>query len=152
MSVITGTRAPAETASTTPSTTPSAVWLTAYVDRPFLAVLEQFRNNRTDQLLTATGCAAIGGGGRVQAQADPPIVESSGHALVPLTWTLVWQNGHVERGAGTLSILVVRTGAQPVTELLIAVPFTEATRAKVIDVSRKLLDLLAARLEAAIPA
>ena len=125
-------------------------WLTAYVDRPFRAVVDELRRPDAVMLLAEVGAEALGRGARVEVAAGLPIVESFGHAMVPLSWTVTWPSGRSEDGVGALSVLVVQSGREPVTELLIAVPLTERTRPRVLSVTRRLLDLLADRFEAAI--
>jgi hypothetical protein len=122
-------------------------WLAAYVDLPLGEVLAALRGRQVDQMLASVAAAALGPGVRAVVHADVPVHESRGHAVIPLSWTLTWQNGHTESGSGSLSCIVVWSGAEPITELLAVFPVDARTRRRVVEVTRKLLDLLALRLE-----
>jgi hypothetical protein len=95
------------------------VHVSAYVDLPLDAVLERL----VDDLLNTAVVAALGTEGVVvDARVRAPVWVSSGHVRVPVTWSLAASAGSASDGAATISLLVVQSGGDAITELLVTLP------------------------------
>jgi len=143
----------AETPAQVPAESPSAddrvIHLSAYVQRPLHSVLEAFAAERIDDLLDLAVQAALAerGGDLVSAHASTPVWVSSSHARVPVTWSSARRDGEVIEGTAELSLLMVQSGQDAITELLVALPVGESSASAASLVMHRVLDELTARLE-----
>jgi hypothetical protein len=126
------------------------VRVSAYIDRPLDEVVGRFAEPGIDGLLNDAATRALNGRLEAHLHAGEPIWESAVHVLVPLHWTVTGPR-RSDTGSGAVSLLVVRSGRQAVTELLADLPATEENRRAVAHVTRHVLDEVALLVEAAAP-
>jgi hypothetical protein len=121
--------------------------LSSYVDRAFDDVVERFRRPGIDELLDSSIAVAVGGSqpGAVLRASSPQTV-SHATARVPVDWRFSGAGGGIAEGAGVISLLVVQSGRDPVTEVLVTVAVPDEAAHRVAPVLRRFLDELAARL------
>jgi hypothetical protein len=145
---------PVDTPTTESSTSPLAtpvLHVSAYVDLPLTRVLDQLVQSSVDGLLSAAFRAAIGGVGDVDidARTDEPVWVSGSHVRVPMSWRISRPPAVVSTGAGTISLLVVQSGAEAITELLAVVPIPSEGELRSTAELHKVLDQVARHLEVA---
>ena len=104
--------------------TDRGVRLSAYVDLALDAVFDRLAPPGGAELLISAIRAALGstGGVTVEAAVAAPAWVSSSHASVPVTWSVTVPSGSVTEGAATISLLMVQSGHDAITELLVTVP------------------------------
>lgn len=123
------------------------VRVSAYVDRPLEEVVGRFAEPGIDEVLNEAATRALNVRLEARLHAGEPVWESAVHVLVPLRWTVTGPR-RTDTGHGAVSLLVVRSGRQAVTELLADLPATEENRRAVAHVTRHVLDELALLVEA----
>lgn len=123
------------------------VRVSAYVDLPLEEVVSRFAEPGIDDVLTEVAERAMSDRLEARVHTGEPIWESSVHVLVPLHWTVTGPR-RSDAGTGAISLLVVRSGRQAVTELLADLPATEENRRAVAHVTRHVLDDVALLVEA----
>lgn len=137
--------APAERRAPTPTDT---VRLAAYIDLPLREVLDRFSSDEVDELLSSAATHALEGRGEVRMHASAPVWESAANVRIHLSWTTTGRSGRSVEDSGEISLLVVQSGRQAITELLAVLPVTEGTRRDVAHTARHVLDELTMRVEA----
>jgi hypothetical protein len=126
--------------------------VSAYVELAFPVVLERFSPPDVDELLVAAVRAGLEEHGvTVRASAEPVVWVSSGHVRVPVTWHVDQSHGAEAAGSGTLSLLVVQSGHDAITELLATVPAPDVEEERAVAALHQVLQELTTRLEAAGP-
>ena len=126
------------------------VHVSAYVDLALDAVFERLAPPGGAELLVAAIQAALGDEGdvTVEAAAAAPVWVSDCHARGPGTWSVTEPSGSVTEGAATISLLMVQSGHDAITELLAAVPTPDVRTGRSNAVLHEVLNELAIRLEA----
>lgn len=128
--------------------TDQAVHVSAYVDLALGTVFERLAPPGGAELLVAAIQAALGNEGDVTVEAAAPVWVSDCHARIPVTWSVTEPPGSVTEGAATISLLMVRSGHDAITELLAAVPTPDVRTGRSNAVLHEVLNELAIRLEA----
>lgn len=121
-----------------------------YVDLPFEEVTRQLARPGAIGLLAASLRAALGAdAGSVTVRASSP--EMVGHAVaqIKVRWQAVDHGGGEAHGSGTLTVLVVQSGRDAVTELLVTVPVADEVAGTAASVTHRFLGEVSARLVAA---
>lgn len=122
--------------------------LSAYIDLAMTDVVSFFTDPGADAVLAATIQDVLAPADElVSVHAEPTLWASSGNLRVAVDWRIRAPSGEVRDGKATISLLVVQSGDDPVTELLVSLPVhheRELTTAAV----RRILDGLTDRLEA----
>lgn len=127
------------------------VHLSAYVDLPISAVLDRFAAPEFPDLLAASVLTALEApGADVTARIEPPAWVSGLHARVPVSWRITGRSGRSVDANATVSLLVLRSGRDAITEILLAVPFRAERVIADTEVAHRVLTELAGRLEAPI--
>ena len=124
------------------------VHVSAYVDLALGAVFERFAPPGGAELLVAAIQAALGNEDDVTVEAAAPVWVSDCHARIPVTWSVTEPPGSVTEGAATISLLMVQSGHDAITELLAAVPTPDVRTGRSNAVLHEVLNELAIRLEA----
>jgi len=122
--------------------------LSGYVDRPIADLVARFADPRIDGVISAAIRVALGDSGAalIAARADTAVWVSSGTVRTTVRWHAIDQDGHPVEGAATISLLVVQSGDDAITELLVSVPVTDETAGITTAVTRRIIDELAQRL------
>ncbi|MGH9084058.1 MAG: hypothetical protein ACRDYW_01265 [Acidimicrobiales bacterium] len=141
------TQIPAPAERREPTTT-ETVRLAAYIDLPLRDVLDRFSSDEVDELLSSAATHAMEGRGVVRMHASAPVWESAANVRIHLSWTTTGRSGRSVEDSGEISLLVVQSGRQAITELLAILPVTEETRRPVAETARHVLDELTLRVEA----
>jgi hypothetical protein len=143
--------------TTDPSTSSLAtpvLHVSAYVDLPLATVLDRLAPSAADRLLSAAFRAAIGGlpdlDLDVDARSAEPVWVSCSHVRVPITWRISRPTAPVSTGAATISLLVVQSGEEAITELLAVVPIPPEGELRSTAELHKVLDQVARHLEAGV--
>lgn len=139
------------TEKTDPSSTEvRVVHLSAYVDLPISAVLERFAAPEFPDLLAESVLTSLDAatGVSVNARIEPPAWVSGLHARVPVSWRITGRSGRSVDASATVSLLVLRSGRNAITEILLAVPFPAERVIADTEVAHRVLTELAGRLEA----
>jgi hypothetical protein len=123
--------------------------VSAYVDLPLTSVLDRLVQSSAAGLLSTAFRAAIGGVGDVDidARTNEPAWVSCSHVRVPISWR-IQRPSAVSTGAGTISLLVVQSGEEAITELLAVVPIPSEGELRSTAELHKVLDQVARHLEA----
>jgi hypothetical protein len=129
------------------STREGSVRLAAYIDLPLREVLDRFSSDEVDELLSSAATSAMEGRGVVRMHASPPVWESASNVRIHLSWTTTGRSGRSLEDSGEISLLVVQSGREAITELLAVLPVTEETRRDVATTARHVLDELTVRVE-----
>jgi hypothetical protein len=126
------------------------VHLSAYVDLPLDDVLEHFADPGFGELLAAAMRTAMGVPDEVAVHSlvAPPVWESGANARVPVEWRITGRSGRTAEGSATISLLVVQSGHDAITELLVAMPVSEELAHTVTETTHRVLNDLIGRLEA----
>lgn len=135
---------------TTSSLTDRALHVSAYVDLPLEEVLGQLAPPAVDDLLATAVRVGLGGVEEttVGAWAGDPTWVSSRHVRVPVRWCIDRAAGFEAVGAATISLLVVQSGGDAVTELLVTVPAPDTDEGRAVDLLHEVLHELTSRMEA----
>jgi hypothetical protein len=128
-----------------------ALHLSAYVDRSLDAIMATFVAPEIDELLAGAVRAAleVAGERSVETHASAPEWVSSSHVRVPVSWRATRSSGQIAEGVATLSLLVVRTGHDAVTELLVTLPLSREAEDLAVTTMHRVVDEITARLERA---
>ena len=121
--------------------------LSGYVDRAFDAVVEVFRGSEIDELMTAALAAATGpAGGEIVLHGQQPEAVSVSTERVVVGWRLEGADGTTSEGMATISLLVVQSGHDPVTEVLLTLSVPDEGATWIAPALRRFLDELTGRL------
>lgn len=132
------------------SLTGRVLHVSAYVDLSLDVVLEHFAPPEVDELLAAAVRSGLGesDGTTVGAWAGAPTWVSAGHVRVPVRWCIDRAARFEAVGAATVSLLVVQTGEDAITELLVTVPAPDGDEGRALAVLHEILHELTSLLEA----
>lgn len=125
------------------------VSISAYVERPLAEVLARFASPDIDEILSAALQAAQDGPDVIdlRAHAASPVWQSACRARVPITWSTAGPS-EVKDGDATLSLLMVQSGHDAITELLLAFALPDEQVPSATRIVHRALDDLTGRLEA----
>ncbi|MET0729001.1 MAG: hypothetical protein ABWZ76_11960 [Acidimicrobiales bacterium] len=138
---------PAETRSPTSSTTEGTVRLCANVDRPLAALHDLFASPAVEGLLESSLRNGIEADvSAVRVRVSEPVWISDCNVRMTVAWTATPVRGRERVGEAGLSLLVVQSGHEAITELLVTMPLEDAHAAHT-DLTRLTLDDLVRRLE-----
>ncbi|MDP1803693.1 MAG: hypothetical protein Q8K72_00865 [Acidimicrobiales bacterium] len=129
---------------------PRDVRLTAYVERPIGALVAALTGPGVDDLLVASAAAAgrLDGTPRVKAHAGDVAWVSGTHARIPVTWSV--DGDDALAGTAVIALLVVQSGQQAITELLVTAAVASDLAALAGTLLRHVVDELSGTLEAAV--
>ena len=115
--------------------------LCGYVNLPLADVFDAFDRPGMQELLGASLRKAMGSAGeRMSLRASGAEHLSDTTARLSVDWRTTDRQGAVYEGSATISLLVVQSGSDPITELLVALPVDEAAAAWVAAATRRFLD------------
>jgi hypothetical protein len=118
-----------------------------YVEVAFDDVLDAFSDEATiAELLDAAVVDAFPAGSIVQLQASPPALLTRWSARVKLAWRFVDPRGHPFEGEAAVQLLVLQSGNEPLTELLVTMRIDDVYATAVATAVHRFLDVLVARL------
>ena len=118
-----------------------------YVEVAFDDVLAVFANEQTiGGLLDVAVVDAFPPGSIVRLQASPPEHLTKWSARVKLAWQFIDGRGRPFDGDATIQILVLQSGNEPLTELLLTLTVDDQYAMAVADAVHRFLDELAGRL------
>lgn len=124
--------------------------VSAYVDLPIAEVFGRFSDPAIDGLLMSAMRASLAAGddGEVlSVHAWPTVWVSTGNVRVVVTWRIREVDGHVAEGTATISLLMVQSGHDAITELLVTLAVTDDDAASTTAALHRILDELTLRLE-----
>lgn len=123
--------------------------LSAYVDLAIEDVVARFADPAIDELLTSTIRSALGldADGILSAHAESCLWVSSGNVRVTVTWRVQGPDGQPNEGTATISLLVVQSGHDAITELLVSLPVQDDSAGIATEAAHRILDELTRRLE-----
>ncbi len=124
--------------------------VSAYVNLPIAEVFTRFSDPGIDGLLGSVmrgSLASAGNGELLSIHAWPTVWVSTGTVRVPVTWRLRSPGGRVHEGSATISLLMVQSGHDAITELLVTLPVDSDDRPGATEATRQILDELTRRLE-----
>ncbi|MFZ6004008.1 MAG: hypothetical protein ACOYXM_08755 [Actinomycetota bacterium] len=126
----------------------STAALSAYIDLSMDDVVSFFTDPGADAVLAATIQDVLAAADElVSVHAEPTLWASSGNLRVAVCWRVRGPSGDVRDGTATISLLVVQSGDDPITELLVSLPVQHERELTTATV-RRILDGLTSRLEA----
>lgn len=139
-------RAATETADpTTESHRPMRV--SGYLEQPIGEVIMAFSRAGIDELVADALAGALGVDVvQIDVHSTNPVVISAGNADVHLRWRVTSESGEQRDGAATIGLLVVQSGQDPVTELLVALSVSDQDASPVSSSAHRFVDGLIARL------
>ncbi len=141
----------AQAVSDTKAMTERTASVSAYVDLPIAEVVARFSDPGIDGLLMSAMRAALGGEGPgevLSVHAWPTIWVSTGNVRVVVTWRARGAAGHVTERNATIALLMVQSGHDAITELLVTLPVTDDDEALSATAAlHRILDELTHRLE-----
>jgi hypothetical protein len=121
--------------------------VSGYVDAPFGDVMAELAGPRARRVLRAAIAAGLGfGEDQVDVDVRAPAVHAGGSAQVELTWSGDDGAGRVRGGSATVTVLLVQSGEDPVTELLVRTQVDTDTAPQAAAAIHRCLDELAALL------
>jgi hypothetical protein len=126
------------------------IHLSAYVDLPLAEVLARFSDPTIDDLLQEAMKAALGAveESGVAAHVSLPRWESDVNARVAVSWHGPGESAQANLGEASIALLVVQSGRDAITELLVALPVPVAQASTISRNTHRFLDELTGRLEA----
>ncbi len=127
------------------------VHVSAYVDLALGAVFDRLAPPKGAELLEAAIRAGFEDEGEgeltVEVVAADPVWVSDSHARLSVTWSVAASSGSLTKGAATIALLMVQSGRDAITELLVVVPTQEFRTDRFNAVLHTVLYELAIRLE-----
>ena len=118
-----------------------------YVEVAFEDVLDAFAQADTiAELLDAAVVGAFPPGSIVRLRASAPEHLTKWSARVKLAWHFVDPRGHGFDGDATIQVLVLQSGNEPLTELLLTVTVDDQYATALADAVHRFLDELVRRL------
>lgn len=129
---------------------PRSVSVTGYVDMALDDVIRSFSDVDASERLLETAMAAAGSalpGLRLQASAPEQIAATS--ARIRVVWHLTGPGGAGQDGTASIDLLVLQSGHEPLTELLVTLVVDEARARGVAEALHRFLDELTTRLRTA---
>jgi hypothetical protein len=126
------------------------VTVPGYVEVGFDDVVDAFaREALIADLLDQATVDAFPAGSIVRLQAGTPQTLTRTSARVKLTWQFIDPRSHPFEGDATIQLLVLQSGKDPLTELLLTVTIDDAYAHGVATAVRRFLDDLSTRLAGA---
>lgn len=127
---------------------PRTASVSAYVDLPLTEVFARFSDPGIDGLLAAALRRSLGGLGEVlSVHAWPTLWVATGTVRVQVTWRIRGVDARVREGTVTISLLLVQSGHDAITELLVTLPVDDDDAAVFTDTAHRVLDELTRCLE-----
>jgi RimJ/RimL family protein N-acetyltransferase len=121
--------------------------LTAYLELGLDDVLALFARPEIDEVLGSAIRAASGStDARLTIDAAGPVRVSASNARVAATWRVLSHAGRVSEGSATVSLLMVQSGTQPVTELLVSLTVDDDQAVSAAAVAHRFLEEVSDRL------
>ena len=127
---------------------PSLIRMCSYVDRTFADLVEVLAQPGLAGWLHTVAGAAIGDEA-VTVVPGTLVRVSDTFAHLPLWWSAAGSDGGEREGRAAIDLIVVRSGSDPSTEVLMTLWDTDASARAVIAHSHRFLDGLTDRLTAA---
>lgn len=125
--------------------------LADYVERGLADVVAAFERPDVDGALAAAMRAALGLTEEpIAVRTTEPVYIAAGSALVSVSWSYVDPTGLEHQGCASLQMLVIQSGSEPMTELLVTMAVDQERATEVATVAHRLLDDLT-RYLAALP-
>lgn len=122
--------------------------VSAYVDLPLADVFARFSDPGIDGLLMAALRRSLTGLGEVlSVHAWPTVWVATGTVRVQVTWRIRGADARVREGTATISLLMVQSGHDAITELLVTLPVGDDEVAVSTDTTHRVLDELTRSLE-----
>ena len=129
------------------SATTRTLHLCGYVNLSLEDVLGLFARPDMEELLASSLRKAMGSAGeRMSLRASGAEQLSDATARLFVDWRTTDRDGRAYEGSATISLLVVQTGVDPITELLVALPVDEEVAPWVAAATRRFLDEVITRL------
>jgi hypothetical protein len=123
------------------------VSVTGYVEIGFDEVLRAFADEELiAELFAAATVGAFPPGAIVELQASSPVPLTRSAARVKVLWQFVDPRGRPFSGQATLQLLVLQSGHDPLTELLLTVTIDDAYSRAVATAVNRFVDGLVTRL------
>ena len=123
-----------------------------YVDLPLELVAAMLEAPDVDDMLAVALQSAVGADARdVTVRTNAPERLGDGVARIAATWQTIDSTGRESTGVGTLLALVVQSGREAVTELLVTVSVPMDVSPRAAGVARRFLAEVTASLAAAAP-
>lgn len=98
------------------------VRVSGYIEMGLEAVIERFERDDVDRLLESALASAVGvPSSRLQVRGTGPVRVSAANAHVNVTWRIAGPDDNTTQGAGSIALLRVQSGHDPITELLVSV-------------------------------
>jgi hypothetical protein len=120
--------------------------LSGYVDLALADVLRLFSRPGIDEVFRSSADAVLGGAGpSLSLHVSQPEQFSVGTARATATWRRVGASVE-DGGSAQVSLLMVQSGHDPMTEILVKVTVSEDAVAEAAAVTRRLLDEITNRL------
>jgi hypothetical protein len=121
--------------------------VSGYVEAPFGEVMAELAGPRARRVLQTAIAAGLGfGEDQVSVEVRAPAVHSGGSAQVDLTWSGDDGAGRVRGGSATVTVLLVQSGEDAITELLVRTQVDTATAPRAAAAIHRCLDELGALL------
>ena len=118
-----------------------------YVNLSLDDVIGLFARPDMEELLASSLRKAMGSAGeRMSLRASGAEQLSDATARLFVDWRTTDRDGTPYAGSATISLLVVQTGADPITELLVALPVDQEVAPWVAAATRRFLDEVITRL------
>lgn len=127
---------------------PRTASVSAYVDLPLADVFARFSDPGIDGLLMATLRRGLAGVGEVlSVHAWPTVWVATGNVRVQVTWRIRGVDARVREGTATVSLLMVQSGHDAITELLVTLPVDDDDVPASTEATHRFLDELTRCLE-----
>jgi hypothetical protein len=127
------------------------VTVPAYVEIAFAEVIRAFAHEeQIAELLDAATVYAFPPGSTVRLRSSPPEVLTRSSARVRLAWEFIDPRGRPFEGGATIQLLVLQSGNEPLTELLVTTTIDDRYAHGVAIAVHRFMDGLVSRLAGAI--
>lgn len=123
------------------------VRVSGYVAMGFDSAIERFADPSIDGVLEAALARAVGlPPSSLQVRGTAPVRVSSSNAYFGLVWRIDRDGRAPRRGTGSIALLRVQSGHDPITEVLVSVRTDEGEARRVATSLHRFVDDLLARL------
>lgn len=117
--------------------------LAGYVDMTFDDVMGAFAKSRIDGVLCSAMRVGLGMTDEpVIVHASEPELVADGSARVAVSWWFSDHSGSVHDGTASVQLLKIRSGREPITELLLTLTVDENRATETATAAHRLLDEL----------
>lgn len=115
--------------------------LADYVERGLAEVVAAFERPDVDEVLGSAMRAALALTDEpIAVRTTEPVFVAAGSAWVSVTWAYVDSVGSEHEASASLRMLVIQSGREPMTELLVTMTVDQARAAEIATVVHGLLD------------